>query len=62
MDPTHFIPPPPPPPVPQALQQEQPPATAEDMMAFITCLQASQKHLEEQLQLDNQWLQQQANW
>ncbi|KAG6905666.1 hypothetical protein DXG01_001350 [Tephrocybe rancida] len=43
-------------------QQEQPPATAEDMMAFITSLQASQKHLEEQLQLANQRLQQQADW
>ncbi|KAG6905480.1 hypothetical protein DXG01_002460, partial [Tephrocybe rancida] len=62
MDPNHFVPPLPPPPVQQPPQQEQPLATAEDMMAFITSLQARQKHLEDQLQLDNQRLQQQENW
>ncbi|KAG6904000.1 hypothetical protein DXG01_013436, partial [Tephrocybe rancida] len=58
MDPNTFVPPPPPPPVQQPPQQEQPPATAEDMMAFINDLQARQKHLEDQLQLANQQLQQ----
>ncbi|KAG6905203.1 hypothetical protein DXG01_004314, partial [Tephrocybe rancida] len=62
MDPTQFVPPPPPPPVQQHPQQEQPPVTTADMMAFITSLQANQKHLEEQLQLANQQLQQQSNW
>ncbi|KAG6913598.1 hypothetical protein DXG01_005670 [Tephrocybe rancida] len=62
MDPNTFVPPPPPLPVQQPLQQEQPPATAEDMVAFINNLQARQKHLEDQLQLSNQWLQQQSNW
>ncbi|KAG6915054.1 hypothetical protein DXG01_013683 [Tephrocybe rancida] len=62
MDPNTFVPGPPPPPVQQPPQQEQPPATAEDMMAFINDLQARQKHLEDQLQLANQRLQQQSNW
>ncbi|KAG6904533.1 hypothetical protein DXG01_009212, partial [Tephrocybe rancida] len=62
MDLNTFVLPPPPPPVQQPPQQEQPPATAEDMMAFINDLQARQKHLEDQLQLANQRLQQQSNW
>ncbi|KAG6914238.1 hypothetical protein DXG01_001531, partial [Tephrocybe rancida] len=62
MDPNTPIPPPPPPPVQQAPPQEQPPATAADMMAFINDLQARQKYLEDQLQLANQRLQEQATW
>ncbi|KAG6914042.1 hypothetical protein DXG01_002805 [Tephrocybe rancida] len=62
MDPNTFIPPPLPLPVPQAPQQEPPQATAADMMAFITDLQARQKYLEDQLQQANQRLQEQATW